>query len=86
MLGIEVISFGYVKVRNYILCRLRLEHISIEEDIMIVLVVAPLLEVINNCHFRRVVFQHQLCRDAWHKRTTQTQCGQIYKFAANRTT
>ena len=61
-------------------------HISIEEDIMIVLVVAPLLEVINNCHFRWVVFQHQLCRDAWYKRTTQTQCGQIYKFAANRTT
>ena len=55
-------------MRDIIIRALRHEQITIEYDIMVELLVAPLLEVIDDRYFRWIELNHELCWDRGHER------------------
>ena len=60
LLRVEVVGFSYVEVRDDIVGRLREQHVAIQLDIVIELLITALLEVINDRNLRRVVLDHEL--------------------------
>ena len=63
---IKIVSLGHIQMRHYILIRLILQHVVIENNIVKVLIVLFVLEVVHNCQLRWVVFQQDLYRHRWH--------------------
>ena len=66
---VEVISFSYVKMWDNFFRSLSCKHVLIYQDVVVVLIVCPLLEVVNDRHFRRIILEHQLSRHWWDKTT-----------------
>ena len=60
LLRVEVVGFSYVEVRDDIVGRLREQHVAIQLDIVIELLITALLEVIHDRNLRRVVLDHEL--------------------------
>ena len=60
LLGVEVVGFGYIKVRGNLVIAQSLKQPPLYGDIVVESLIFSLLEVIHYGNFRRVVFQHQL--------------------------
>ena len=56
LLGIEVVRFSYVQMAHDIFDRALLEHLTIQWDIVVELLVRTLLKVIDYRHFWRLKF------------------------------
>ena len=56
LLGIEVVRFSNVQMTHDIFDRVLLEHLPIQWDIVVELLVRPLLKVIDYCHSWRFKF------------------------------
>ena len=63
LLGVEVVGFGYIKMRGDFVVAQGLEHALLYEDLVVESLVFSLLKVVHYGNFRRVVFQHQLGGD-----------------------
>ena len=53
--GIEVVSLGHVQVRHDVLVCLVLQHVTVEADVVEVLIVLLMLKVVDYCQLRRIV-------------------------------
>lgn len=62
LFGVEVVGFGYIKMRGDFVVTQGLEHALLHEDLVVESLVFSLLEVVHYGNFGRVVFQHQLGR------------------------
>ena len=51
---VKVVSFGYVKMGYDFLSILGREHVLIDQDIMIILIIFSLLKVVYDRHLRRI--------------------------------
>ena len=63
-LGIEVVGLRHVEVRNDVFIGLVFEHVAVEADVVVVLVVLFVFEVVHDRQFRRIVLQQDL---HWHR-------------------
>ena len=52
---VEVVSFGYVKVRYDFLSVLGRKHVLIDQNVMIILIIFSLLKVVYDRHLRRII-------------------------------
>lgn len=59
-LGVEVVTLGQVQVGHDVLVCLVLEHIAIEADVMVVLIIFPILKVVYDCQLWWIVLQQDL--------------------------
>ena len=71
LLGVEIVSFSDIQVRNYIFHRLASQHAPVHQDFVEVLSIAPLFKVVHDCQLGWVVFEHQLSWHRGHQRPTQ---------------
>ena len=60
LLGVKVVCFRYVEVRDHIVCRLVEQHLFVNQDVVVKLLVLLLLEVVDDCELGWVVLYHQL--------------------------
>lgn len=62
LLRVEVVGFSYVQVRHNLVRCLCHQHVLVNIDVVVELLVALLLEVVHDGHLRRVVLYHELGR------------------------
>jgi len=83
LLRVEIVRFGYVQVRDYVLRTLSPQNLAVQVDLVEKLVVRLLFEVVLDAHLGRGVLDHQLGRHGGHETTRKGQRRQIYVFAAS---
>ena len=79
LLGVQIVRFAHVKVRNDIFDGLLEQHVFVQLDIMVELLVGLSLEVVDHGDLGRVVLDHELSGHGGHKRPAQRQFVQIHK-------
>lgn len=62
LLRVEVVGFGYIKMRGNIVVGHGFKHALLNQDLVIEALVLSLLEVVHYRYLRRVILQHQLSR------------------------